>query len=184
MQHLSIEYLSKGTGMKRNRPLALATRLLVVPATSLLTLLPFSPAARADKTARATEAHAQQAVQLAVSTKGNELSFVPDTLTAHAGQAVSLVFKNSADSASGLKHNWVLVKPGAKDKVVSASLQAGQQKNYVPDSPDVIAHTALLNPGESATVQFTVPQAPGDYPFFCSFPGHSELLKGTLHVEP
>ncbi|MDR3607666.1 MAG: plastocyanin/azurin family copper-binding protein [Oligoflexia bacterium] len=119
---------------------------------------------------------------LSVSTKGTEMSFEPTEMTVRAGQHLSLTFKNASDPAVGFSHNWVLVKPGTKANVVAAGPQAGQEKDYVPDSPDVIAHTHLLKPGESQTIQFTAPPKPGDYPYFCNFPGHSELLKGMLHV--
>jgi azurin len=48
----------------------------------------------------------------------------------------------------------------------------------------VLAHTKLLGPGESETVTFNAPFIPGEYPFFCSFPGHySQGTKGVMTVK-
>ena len=122
--------------------------------------------------------------ELAIATKGNELAYDKTVMTAHAGQTVRVTFSNRSDPASDFRHNWVLVKPGREEQVVTDSVQAGQSRDYVPDTPDVVAHTKLLKAGESQSVQFQVPDTPGDYPYFCSFPGHSGLLKGVLKVSP
>jgi azurin len=53
----------------------------------------------------------------------------------------------------------------------------------VPDSDDVLYHTALTLPEASDTIFFTAPTKPGDYDYICSFPGHAQLMKGILRVE-
>ena len=57
--------------------------------------------------------------------------------------------------------------------------------DYVPkDFKGVLANTKLLGPGESDTVTFNAPFIPGDYPFFCSFPGHySQGTKGFMTIK-
>jgi azurin len=49
----------------------------------------------------------------------------------------------------------------------------------------VIATTKLLGGGESDSVTVDVAKLKaGDaYTFFCSFPGHSALMKGTLQLK-
>jgi azurin len=105
-------------------------------------------------------------------------------LRAKAGQAVALTFENP----DVMPHNWVLVRPGAEEKVgavaaLMVSMPDGADRHYVPDSPDVIAHTRLLDPGKSSTIYFTAPKEPGRYPYLCSFPGHAQLMRGVLIVE-
>jgi azurin len=119
---------------------------------------------------------------LSIGTKGDELAYDHDTLTVKHGAQVALTFKNNATPASGLTHNWVLAKPGTTDAITAAAAPAGEAKGYIPDSPDIIAHSKLLKSGESQTVTFKAPDKPGSYPYFCTFPGHSGLLKGTLVV--
>jgi azurin len=80
-------------------------------------------------------------------------------------------------------HNWVLVKQTDLDGVARTSMAAGEALNYI-DSTDarVIAHTALIGTGESASVSFPVKklQAGVRYSFLCTFAGHSPIMQGTL----
>lgn len=115
---------------------------------------------------------------------GNALNYVQKELKAKAGRAVALTFENP----DVMPHNWVLVRPGAEEKVGAAaalmvSMPDGADRHYVPDSPDVVAHTRLLDPGKSSTIYFTAPKEPGRYPYLCSFPGHAQLMRGVLVVE-
>jgi azurin len=115
---------------------------------------------------------------------GNALNYLQKELRAKAGQAVALTFENP----DVMPHNWVLVRPGAEEKVgavaaLMVSMPDGADRHYVPDSPDVIAHTRLLDPGKSSTIYFTAPKEPGRYPYLCSFPGHAQLMRGVLIVE-
>jgi azurin/glucose/arabinose dehydrogenase len=109
------------------------------------------------------------------------LKFDTTELNAKAGSHVRLVFRNNDD----MLHNFVLCAPGRGQAVGAAAMTfglEGAEKNYVPDSEDVLFHTALTQPGASDTIFFTAPAAPGDYDFICSFPGHAMLMKGVLHV--
>jgi azurin len=111
------------------------------------------------------------------------LKFDQTLLTVKAGARVRLVFRNTDD----MLHNFVLCAPGKGESVGAAALALGVDgatKNYVPDTDDVLFHTALVLPEGSDTIYFTAPTAPGDYDYLCSFPGHSILMKGILRVEP
>lgn len=120
-------------------------------------------------------------VTLDIGTDGNNLYYNKKTLDVKAGSTIQLTFKNNATADSGLTHNWVLAKPGTADQVANEGMQAGDANGWVPsNSPNVLAHTKLLKSGESETVTFTAPPA-GDYPYFCTFPGHSATMKGVLH---
>jgi azurin len=94
---------------------------------------------------------------------------------------VQLDFANPSD----MLHNLVIVKPGAATKVGEAALRLGldgAKLNYVPPSDDVLYHTTLLEPTKSESIYFVAPDAPGDYPFVCTFPGHYVTMQGTMHV--
>ena len=110
------------------------------------------------------------------------LKFDQTLLTVKAGSRVRLVFRNTDD----MLHNFVLCAPGKGESVGAAALALGVDgaaKNYVPDTDDVLFHTALVLPEASDTIYFTAPATPGDYDYVCSFPGHSALMKGILRVE-
>jgi azurin len=115
---------------------------------------------------------------------GNALNYVQKELRAKAGRSVALTFENP----DVMPHNWVLVQPGAEEKVGAAaalmvSLPDGADHHYVPELPEVITHTRLLDPGKSTTIYFTAPKVPRRYPYLCSFPGHAQLMRGVLVVE-
>lgn len=83
-------------------------------------------------------------------------------------------------------HNWVLTTAGDMQGVVTDGMAAGLEKNYVKDGDTrVIAHTKIIGAGEQDSVTFDVSKlkAGEQYAFFCSFPGHSAMMKGTLAVK-
>lgn len=107
------------------------------------------------------------------------------TLVAHAGEAIELKLQNK----DGMPHNLVLVQPGAYEKIGKAAFgmlndPSAFDKQYVPDSADVITHTAVVFPRESSSTKFVVPSEPGAYPFLCTFPGHWQSMRGQLIVVP
>ncbi|MCY1552809.1 Azurin [compost metagenome] len=62
-------------------------------------------------------------------------------------------------------------------------MTAGLDKDYLKaDDARIIAHTKMIGGGESDSVTFEVSKlAAGEsYEFFCSFPGHVSMMKGTL----
>ena len=118
-------------------------------------------------------------VTLDIGSKGEELLYDKDKLQAPAGSKITLNFKNNS---TALSHNWVLVKPGTQDSVSAAGITAGEAKGYIPDNPNIIVHTPLTKPGQTDTITFDAP-APGSYPYVCTFPGHSVLMKGTLTIQ-
>ena len=111
-----------------------------------------------------------------ISTLGETLMFDKTDFYVKAGEEITLTFVNNS---SAMKHNWVLVKPGKADEVGIAGIKAGEAKNFVPDSPDVLIATKLISKGQEV-LKFKAP-APGDYPFICSAAGHHTVMRGTLH---
>ena len=123
---------------------------------------------------------AGQEVQLEIGSKGEELLYDKDTLSAPAGSKISLTLKNNS---TALLHNWVLIKPGTNDQVANDGLAAGEAKGYLKENdPNVIAHTKMVPAGQTDTITFDAPAA-GAYPYICTFPGHHVLMKGTLTIQ-
>ncbi|MOA66788.1 Azurin [compost metagenome] len=65
-------------------------------------------------------------------------------------------------------------------------MSAGIDKDYLKDGDArVIAHTKVIGAGENDSVTFDVSKlAAGEkYGFFCSFPGHISMMKGTVTLK-
>ena len=109
------------------------------------------------------------------------LKFDTEKVEVKAGSRVKMVFNNNDD----MLHNFVIVKPGMANPVGDLALRLnlnGPKLNYVPNTPNVLYHTNILQPESAETIYFTAPAEPGDYQFVCTFPGHSSLMQGTLTV--
>lgn len=86
---------------------------------------------------------------------------------------------------AAMGHNWVLTGAADQAGVLTDGSAAGLASNYVkPNDSRVIAHTKIIGGGESDATTFKVAALkPGQpYVFFCSFPGHAALMKGTLSL--
>ncbi|MDR8393643.1 ThuA domain-containing protein [Aliifodinibius sp. S!AR15-10] len=135
-----------------------------------------------------TEAEASQPAAgdvktVRITTVVNELKFDIEDFTVEAGQQVEIVFENP----DFMQHNLLIVEPGALQKVGEAADELaaspeGSDQQYVPDVPEVLHATDLVNPNQSVTLSFTAPEDPGDYPYVCTFPGHWRTMQGTMNV--
>lgn len=87
---------------------------------------------------------------------------------------------------ASMGHNWVLSTAADEQGVITDGMKAGTEQNYIkPDDTRVIAHTKLIGGGESDSATFLVSKlnAGQTYAYFCSFPGHAALMKGTLTLQ-
>jgi azurin len=99
-----------------------------------------------------------------------------------AGSKLRLIFNNNDD----MTHNVVIAAPGSADEIGDLALNLGlkgPEMNYVPSSAKVLFHTGLLQPSSSESIYFLAPSKPGEYPFLCSYPGHAQVMRGTLVVK-
>ncbi|WP_166357834.1 azurin [Pseudomonas akapageensis] len=83
-------------------------------------------------------------------------------------------------------HNWVLSKEADMQPIATDGIAAGIEKNYLKDGDArIIAHTKIIGANEKDSVTFDVSKlAAGEsYGFFCSFPGHISMMKGTVSVK-
>jgi len=84
---------------------------------------------------------------------------------------------------NAMGHNWVLSTAADMQGVLDDGQKAGEAQGYVkPGDTRVIAHTRLIGGGEkdSVTLDTRSLKTGTDYSFYCSFPFHSTLMKGTL----
>lgn len=92
------------------------------------------------------------------------------------GTRVTLILENYDDMA----HNLVVTKPGARLTVVQQALKVSSEKNYVPESPLVVAATKVVIPGASERITFRVEE--GTYSYVCTYPGHGFVMYGPLYA--
>ena len=107
------------------------------------------------------------------------------SFTVKAGQQVKVTMENK--SVVPQPHNLIVAKPGTLQKIGALANAMmtdpkAMAKDYIPTSPDILWHTKLVQPGSSATLEFTAPSVPGDYPYLCTFPGHWMLMNGVMKV--
>lgn len=115
---------------------------------------------------------------------GKNLTYSLRSFTVKKGEAVRLTFMNP----DVVPHNWALLKPGTLssvgnlvNRVISEPDAASRQ--YIPRTPDVLAYTDIVGPGEQFTIHFKAPESAGVYPYLCTFPGHWMVMNGTMVVE-
>ena len=86
-----------------------------------------------------------------------------------------------------MQHNLLILAQGSLAKIGTAAdamaTQAdGASRNYVPDLPEVLFATPLVDPNSEVVLRFIAPDAAGEYPFVCTFPGHWRMMNGLMKV--
>ena len=102
-------------------------------------------------------------------------------LAVKPGKKVKLTFAN----ADFMPHNILLVKPGKANEVGEKAMALGArgfEVGFVPESPDILWASKLVDHGKEQVIEFTAPKTEGAYPYICSFPGHHLIMRGTLIV--
>jgi azurin len=122
-------------------------------------------------------------IVLRLSAIPNQLKFDTSELTVAAGQLVEIVFTNP----DIMQHNFVLGTSGSLTQIGQAADRlatspAGLAQQYVPDIPQVVFSTKLLEPGQTVSFQFRAPVVQGQYPYVCTFPSHWQVMNGILNV--
>jgi azurin len=131
-------------------------------------------------------AHAAEAVKLELSAD-DRMVFSKTSFEVVSGQKVTLVFKNTGTKGEkSMKHNVVLLKPGNTIVSFAVKCNAAAETGYVPADKEskeqMVGHVKLLGGGQTGTLTFTAGE-PGEYPFFCSSPGHFDKMKGKITVK-
>jgi azurin len=114
-------------------------------------------------------------------TANDQLKFDKIELHVKANEKVTLTLTNIGKMPKeSMGHNFVLLKDGVI--LENFAKEAINAPDHIPASdPAIIAHTKLLGPGESDTIEFTLPA--GEYVYICSFPGHYMSMTGILTAE-
>jgi azurin len=120
---------------------------------------------------------------LVIKTVEAQMKYDVTQFYVEAGRPVEITFENP----DIMQHNLVVVQPGSMEEVGRAGDAmgaAGFQKDFIPDKPQVMHHSKLVNPKMKEIIRFTAPEQPADYPYVCTFPGHWPIMNGVMTVVP
>ena len=118
---------------------------------------------------------------------GDSLQFSVSEIEVEAScESITINLKHTGQlPAAAMGHNWVLTTDADFQDVATAGMGVGLEGNYVPDGDDrVIAATKIIGGGEATSVSFPIGglDAAASYTFFCSFPGHWSIMKGSFRI--
>jgi len=141
----------------------------------LLSFLVLAGAARAENCTLELVADDAMKFDKATATVSSSCASIEIKLT-HAGKL----------PAAAMGHNVVISPADTYQAAAQDGMKAGAAADYVtPGDARVIAHTKVIGGGESTSASFPGNKLAkgGNYVFYCSFPGHWAVMKGTLVVE-
>ena len=117
----------------------------------------------------------------------NAMKFEVASIAAAPGESITVALTNAcAFPKNVMGHNWVLLTAGSDPTAFAGAAATEAASGYIPEKQKekVVAFIKLLGPNETGEVTCTVPTAPGEYPFLCTFPAHCAIgMKGVLVVK-
>src|SRR5690606_1026432 len=96
-------------------------------------------------------------------------------------ERIKLILNNTDD----MDHNFLIVRPGSRERVVSAANNlgaAGPEANFIPNTADVLWAIPVTAPHEAKSIVFNAPEQEGIYPYVCTYPGHGAIMFGAMYV--
>jgi uncharacterized protein len=122
-------------------------------------------------------------ITIVIKSVKEAMSYDKKEFTVTAGKTVELIFENP----DAMQHNLVIGKPKSLEIIGKAANKMitqkdAIQKNYIPNIPQIIASTPLVNSEGSYKLTFKAPEQIGDYPYVCTFPGHWSIMNGVMKV--
>ena len=120
-------------------------------------------------------------LKIKISTVKDKMMYDVKEFSVETGRLVSLQFVNK-DLAP---HNLLIVKPGKADEVSNLAIslaEDGPKKEWRPDTPLILWGSKMINQNQSDEIIFNAPD-PGIYPFICTYPGHSQMMRGIMKVK-
>lgn len=118
---------------------------------------------------------------IAIGNTMMEMKYSVENITVQEGSWVRIILKNEGVDAA-MVHNILFVNFGKRKDVALKANEAGPDADFIPIHSELIAASGLALPGETVTLEFEAPKK-GNYEFFCSYPGHADMMKGYLFVK-
>jgi putative membrane-bound dehydrogenase-like protein len=114
----------------------------------------------------------------------HQLKFDLSSFQVRPNTQVTIDFQNM----DFMQHNLVIGQKGSLEKIGLAAeklarTSKGALLSFVPEMPEVIAATGLVDPEETESIVFVSPEERGDYPFVCTIPGHWKTMNGIMKVD-
>ena len=120
-------------------------------------------------------------------TVGDALKFSLAHIEAKPGEELKIVLKHTgALPKEAMGHNWVLLAKDADLETFGQEAAVAKPTDFIPPGweAEILAHTKLIGAGQTDTVTFAAPKAPGDYTYLCTFPAHHLAgMRGVLTVK-
>lgn len=188
---LALAFFVSGVSSLGPKPVAAKADAPAAPAAATPVAVP-APATAAPAAAAATSAPAPAAggaVEVTIKPDASDptgMKYDVKAFKAKVGQLIKLTFENKHPTLPQ-PHNVCIGKLGSKATIIQVAMSAATMpdamaKGFVPETPDIVAHTKLLQPGQNETIEFKL-EAAGEYPYICTFPGHGILMNGVITVE-
>ena len=117
----------------------------------------------------------------AIGNTMSEMKFDIENITVDEGSWIRITLVNEGVDIA-MQHNIVFIKYGTRKEIAMKAIDAGPNMKYVPNNDNVIAASDLAMPGETVVLEFKAP-AKGNYEYLCTYPGHSEIMRGYLIVK-
>jgi azurin len=108
------------------------------------------------------------------------IAFEPNEFSVPANSNIRVRLVNEG-TMEGMNHNIVFVVMGSGEEIAKAGIEAGPNARYIPDNPNVLAASELVEPGKITEFTFASPPV-GSYHYICTFPGHFPQMIGRLNV--
>ncbi|QJD97220.1 multicopper oxidase domain-containing protein [Mucilaginibacter robiniae] len=118
-------------------------------------------------------------------TANDRMQYSDTLFKVRAGEKVSLKLTNIGKMPkNSMGHNFTLLKTGTDITKFAIEGMKYRDQDYVSPAfkGSVIAHTALIGPGESTQITFVIKNK-GYYDFICTFPGHYGSMRGKIIAE-
>ena len=125
---------------------------------------------------------------ITISTLEAQMKYDVQSFSVKPNSKIKVLFKNP----DSLPHNLIFCTPSKKksgdkgQEVIDAVLKLGDkgvEMDWEPKGhPRILASSGMVQPGKETIFYFKVPNEEGDYPYICTFPGHHQLMNGTMGV--
>jgi azurin len=141
-------------------------------------------APKSTSTESAAQTATPQSYEFTINAVGNtmaDMSYDTKELKVKAGSKIKVTLTNTGTDAAML-HNIVFVKQGSEKEVAMEGMNLKDQNYFNSANANVVAGSAVTQPGASVSLEFTAPEA-GTYSYICTYPGHWQKMQGVLIVE-